>query len=239
MKNFLKSEIAVSEAVSFIQTLAIVLVSTAIIYTAGSPMLDKAEKNAHFQEMETGFIFLSQNIDRIGYDRAPIRYTELKIKGGAMTVAHNSMITIGDASFALGSLEYKYEDKTIAYENGGIWIKYPGGEVVMASKPAFSTGNTSTIPVMELLGDYYIAGEGILRVDSRFHSSEVQSINGTNGTVPIEINSSYYRGWKDYLTGIGARDIVSDNENNTVMANLSADTVNVDHNRISIRILEN
>lgn len=238
MKKFIKSEFAVSEAVGFIQTLAIVIISTAIVYYAGAPILEKAEKTAHFNEMEKGFIFLSANIDKIGFDRAPIRNTELKIMGGAMTVAHDSTITIGGSIFNLGSVEYIYDDKVIAYENGGIWIKHQGGEVTMESQPMFSTGNLSTIPVMELQGDYWVAGEGGIRINSKISSSTLYSIDGVNGTVPVIVNSSYFRGWEEYLESIGAKDIVTDYANTTVTTNFTTDMINVDHNRIIIKILE-
>ena len=238
MKRFIKSEIAVSEAVGFIMTLGIVIISTALVYYAGAPMLEKTEKNAHFLEMEKGFIFLSGNIEKVGFGRAPIRNTELKILGGAIVEAHDSMITIGDLSFALGSIEYRYEDKVIAYENGGIWIKHPGGEVTMVSQPMFSTGNLTTIPVLELLGDYYVAGEGGIRINSRILSSQLYSIPIENGNVTVIVKSSYYMGWKEYLEKIGAKDVVIDDAGSTVTTNFTADMVNIDHNRIIIKILE-
>jgi hypothetical protein len=240
VKNFLRSDIAVSEAIGFILTLAIVIVSTSIVYVGGSTMLDKAEKNAHFQGMEKAFIFMGQNIDKVGFDRAPVRNTELKIKGGAIAVFQNSNITIGDQLFNLGSVEYIYDDKSIAYENGGIWIKYPGSEeVVMAAKPTFAMGNVTTIPVMELYGYSYLAGDGNLRVNSIGLPSELVPITGgVNGTYSIVIKSSYYKGWRDYLTDIGAWDFNEDPANMTMTANITANRVNVDHHVIMIKILE-
>ncbi|MBU3968307.1 MAG: hypothetical protein KKG76_13225 [Euryarchaeota archaeon] len=238
MKKFIKSEIAVSEAVGFIQTLAIVIISTSIVYFAGAPMLEKAEKNAHFLEMEKAFTLLSGNLEKIGFDRAPIRNTELKIMGGAMLVAHDSTITINDYSFAVGSIEYRFEDRVIAYENGGIWIKHPGDEVTIVSKPRFSTGNLTTIPMLELLGDYWIAGEGGIRIHSKILSSTLYSIPAENGTVSIKVNSSYYKGWKEYLVRIGATDPVIDDAGTTVTTNFTTDMVNVDHSQIIIKMLE-
>lgn len=238
MKKFIKSDIAVSEAVGFIQTIAIVIISTAIVYFAGAPILEKAEKTAHFNEMEKGFIFLSANIDKIGFDRAPIRNTELKIMGGAMTVNHDSRITIGESTFELGSVEYIYDDKVIAYEDGGIWIKHPGGEVTMVSQPRFSTGNLSTIPVFELHGDYWVAGEGGIRINSKASSSKLYSINGVNGTVQVKVNSSYYRGWEEYLKSIGTKIVNVDDAGTSVTTNFTADMINVDNNEIIIKIIE-
>lgn len=238
MKKFINSESAVSEAVSFILTLSIVIVSTAIVYFGGTPLLDKTEKNAHFQEMENSFLFLSENIEKVGYDRAPIRTTELAIKGGSMTVAHNSMITIGDDSYSLGSIEYIFEDKTVAFENGGIWTKYPNGAVIIISKPYFSTGNITTIPALEFSGEYWVAGEGIVRINAKTLSSSMIPVPAVNGTVPVMINSSYYKGWAEYLEDIGAKNITIDDANNTVSSNFTTKSVNVDSTNMQIEIRE-
>ena len=45
-------------------------------------------------------------------------------------------------------------------------------------------------------------------------------------------------GWKEYLTGIGAVIDTVDAANTTVIANLTANNVSVDHNIIRIKILE-
>ena len=238
MKKFINSESAVSEAVSFILTLSIVIVSTAIVYFGGTPLLDKTEKNAHFQEMENSFLFLSENIEKVGYDRAPIRTTELAIKGGSMTISHDSVITIGDDSYSLGSIEYIFEDKTVAFENGGIWTKYPNGAVIIVSKPYFSTGSITTIPALEFSGEYWIAGEGIIRINAKTLSSSMNPVQAVNGTVPVMINSSYYKGWAEYLEDIGAKNITIYDANNTVSSNFTTESVNVDVTNMQIEIRE-
>lgn len=236
--KFTQSESAVSESVSFMLMLAIVLISSAMVYYSGAPMLDKSEKNAHFKEMENSFSYLAQNINKVGYERAPIRITELKIKGGILTIAHKSVITIGGTPYNLSSLEYIFEDKTLAYENTGVWVKYPNGAVVMLSKPSFSTGNITTIPAMELLGDYWAGGEGNIRINNKISSSSLDRKNAENGNVSIEINSTYYRGWGEYLEDIGAKDIQIDYANTTVKSNLTVSLVNIDRNEIITKILE-
>ncbi|MCZ7356276.1 MAG: hypothetical protein O8C66_11175 [Candidatus Methanoperedens sp.] len=237
MKKLILSESAVSEAMSFSLTLAIVILASAMVYFQGAPMLDKSEKTAHFQEMERSFLYLSQNIGKVGADRAPIRITELKIKGGILAVRHNSSITIGSIPFNLGSVEYMYEDKTLAYENGGIWTKYPNGAVIIVSKPSFSTGNTTTIPAFELAGDYWVGGDGIMRVNGKIFSSSLLTVDAVNGNVSMVIQSDYYKGWAEYLGDIGAKDIVIDDMNTTVSSNITANVVNVDSSQIITSIL--
>ncbi|MCX9083881.1 MAG: hypothetical protein OIN87_03665 [Candidatus Methanoperedens sp.] len=238
MKNFIQSESAVSESVSFVLTLGIVLISSAIVYYSGAPILEKSEKNAHFQEMENTFIYLSQNIDKVGYERAPIRVTELKIYGGTLTIGHKSTITIGGIKYNVSSLEYIFEDRTLAYENTGVWVKYPNGAVIMVSNPSFSPGNITTIPVMELIGDYWTGGEGNIRIKNKLYSTSINSVNAVNRNVSVEINSSYYMGWKKYLEDIGGMDIVVNDSRTTVTSNLTVDSIMIDSNQIITEILD-
>jgi hypothetical protein len=238
MKSFIHSESAVSESISFALTLGIIILSCAIIYYGGVPIIEKSERTTHFQEMEKSFIFILQNIDKVGYDRAPVRTTELKIYGGRLSKSHDSKIIVDDIPFGLGSIEYAYDDKTVAYENGGVWTIYPNGEVVMFSNPTFSLGNVTTIPALELTGEYEISGEGSVRVSSRSDPTklDLQTINPINGTVPLEIQSNYYKGWADYLNQIGAENVTLDDVNKSVSANITANVVNVYHKWIQIQI---
>lgn len=236
MKNFINSDIAVSESISFALTLAIIILASAMVYFAGVPIMEKSQRTTHFQEMEKSFIFVLQNIDKVGYDRAPLRNIELKMKGGRFTVSHDSVITVGGFPYDLGSIEYYYDEKTVAYENGAIWTKYPNGEVIMFSNPTFSIGNVTTIPAFQLLGQYEIGGEGNVRIKSIHQSSSVWNVSPENGNVSLVINSSYYKGWEEYLKNSGANDVYSDDFSKSVTANITASVLNVDSNQIKIQI---
>jgi hypothetical protein len=245
MRNFINSDSAVSESIGFALNLGIIIVSIALIYYAGVPIVEKSERTTHFQEMEKSFLFILQNIDKVGYDRAPIRNTELNIMGGTLRESHDSTIIVGDiadypnyAVITLGSIEYSYDDKTVAYENGGVWTIYPDGGVVMFSNPTFSLGNVTTIPAFELTGEYEIGGEGTVRVTSSSDPTKLyfQTINPKNGNVPLEIQSNYYKGWADYLNQTGANNVTLDDLNKSVSANITANVVNVYHKQIQIQI---
>jgi len=238
MKDFIRSEKAVSEAIGFVLTFGIVILATAVVFVAGTPLLDRTERAMHFQEMEQSFFLLSQNIDKVGFDRAPVRNTEMKIKGGSLSILQgSSKITVNDTTYTLGSVEYSYEDKIIAYEDGGIWTKYPGGNVIMVSKPAFSVGNVTTIPAIELLGDDSIGGEGIVRISASGYTSSINNVIPVNGNISIEIKSSYYKGWANYLAEIGATNITTDDANSSVSSIITTKAVNVDSNQLQIKIL--
>lgn len=239
MKNFIKSEYAVSESISFALTLGIIILASAMVYYAGVPIMEKSQRTTHFQEMEKSFIFVLQNIDKVGYDRAPIRNIELKMKGGRFIVSHESRITVGDIPFDLGSIEYHYDEKTVAYENGAVWTKYPNGEVIMFSNPTFSIGNVTTIPAFSLIGQYEMGGEGNVRIKTNHHSSSVIPVIPENGNVTLVINSSYYEGWFEYLNKMKEHGIICDDPDSiskSVSCNINTTVVNVDSNQIKIEI---
>lgn len=237
MKNLIRSEIATSEALSFLLMLGILLASGAGIFIAGKPLMENSQRYVHFLEMDQSFVLLAQNMDKVGYDRGPVRVTELKEKSGTISVVQGSIITVNGTPFSMGSLEYTYENKTVAYENGGIWTKYPNGAVIVTGRPRITIGNVSTIPVIELMGEDSIGGEGLFRVSAKSYSSTIIPISPSGNTVQLSIKSNYYMGWAEYLAGEGASGISIDGANRTVNANISVNTLNVYQNQVLVNIL--
>lgn len=236
MKNFIKSESAASEAIGFALIFSIILISIGMVYVGGVPVLENTQKNTHFMQMEQSFGLMSDNINKVGFERAPVRNTELKIKGGTLTISHNSSITINGTTFALGSIEYGFGENTIAYENGGVWTKYRDGTVIIISKPFFSIGNVTTITAFSLIGENSIGGEGIVRINSKFDSSYLYTMYPTNGNISFSIKSDYYKGWANYMEEIGSKITDIDDMNNTMSGNITANIINVDYNLIQTTI---
>lgn len=242
MKNLTRSEMAVSEALGFILTLGIILMASGIVYLGGISILQDSMKTSHFQEMEESFLLLGQNINEVAYERAPIRSTELKIEQGSMSTQHDShlrLIVNGTPfTYPMGSIEYYLDDQLIAYENGGIWTKYKNDDTVIRSKPNINHANITTIPIVEILGSYSTGGEGTVRIRaSHSDSSSTRFINSTGYDATIIITSNYYKGWESYLEDdTGASDIVVDDLNRTVTANLTASYIYIDANRLDVEI---
>lgn len=242
MKNLTRSEMAVSEALGFILTLGILLIASGIVYLGGLPILQDAKDASNFQEMEESFMLLGKNMNEVAYERAPIRTTELKIVQGSMSIRHDSymQLVVNDTSYTyyMGSLEYYLDDQVIAYENGGMWTKYKNDDTIIRSKPNINHANITTIPIVELLGTYSKGGEGTVRIRaSHSDSSTIHFINSTGYNATIIITSNYYKGWKSYLEDdVGANDIVVDDSNRTVTANLTVSYIYIDANRLDMEI---
>ncbi len=242
MKNLTISETAVSEALGFILTLGILLMASGIVYFGGFSILQNSMDASHFQEMEESFMLLGQNMNEVAYERAPIRTTELKIFHGSMSTQHDSHMRVvvngTNVTYYMGSVEYYLDDQVIAYENGGIWTKYKNDETIMRSKPNINHANITVIPIVELLGSYSKGGEGTVRIRaSHSDSSSIYFINSTGFNATVIITSNYYKGWESYLKDdVGAKDIVVNDSNRTVTANLTASYIYIDVNRLDMEI---
>jgi hypothetical protein len=159
-----------------------------------------------------------------------------------MSIQHDSrmLITVNGTtqSFGLGSLEYYLDNQIIAYENGGIWVKYKNNDTLIRSKPHINYANVTTIPVVELVGTYSKGGEGTARIRAkRSDASSTYFFNTTGYTTTIAIKSNFYKGWESYLKNdVGANDITLDETNRTVSANLTASSVFVDINKLNVEI---
>lgn len=242
MKNLTISETAVSEALGFILTLGILLIASGIVYFGGISILQNSMGASHFQEMDESFLLLGQNMNEVAYERAPIRTTELKIFQGSMSIqrdSHMRVVVNGTSdTYYMGSVEYYLDDQVIAYENGGIWIKYKNDDIIMRSKPNINHANITTIPIVELLGADSKGGQGTVRIRaSHSDSSSINYINSTGYDATVIITSNYYKGWEKYLENdVGAKDIVVDDPNRTVSANLTASCIYIDANRLDMEI---
>lgn len=243
MKNIIKTEAAVSEAVGFVLTLGIVLLASGIVYAGGLPILQQSMDSTHFMEMEESFMLLGQNINEVAYERGPVRATELKILEGTMSLNRDSRIEIlvngNTSTYYPGSVEYYLDNKIIAYENGGIWTKYRNNDTIMRSKPQLSYGNVTVIPVVQIMGGpSSIAGESTVRIRAKYSTSSFTDfINATGSDSTITITSSFYKGWKTYLEDyLGAVDITVDHTNQMVSGNLTTSYIYVDVNVLNMEI---
>jgi hypothetical protein len=241
LRTFLISETGVSEAIGFILTLGIVLLASGLVYAGGLPILQQSMDSTHFMEMEESFLLLAQNINEVAYERGPVRSTELKTLEGSMSLNHDSYleITVNDSvyTYNMGSVEYYLDNKIIAYENGGVWTKY-GNSTIMKSKPQISYSNVTTIPVIEILGDYLKAGEGSTRIRAKYsETSSTYFINATGYESNINITSSFYKGWATFLEdNLGANNVTVDDPSQTVSANITSPYIYVDLNRLDMEI---
>ena len=233
IKELWNSETGLTEVLDFTITLGVMLLAVTIIGVAGYPMLEHMQEMKHLENIEQSFSVLNPNMNKVVYGKAPSQSIELKMYGGKVAVTGDSYIIIsmqacnGSSSSvetvsvesSLRIIENEFEDTTIAYENTGSWVKYPRGNAVAISKPAFiHKQNTLLIPVVPITGSKGISGSGLVRVIAESGQISVERIENVS-QVNITMQSDYYTGWQNFLSGSMDMQIVDANAtSNTVIA---------------------
>ncbi|MCK4476659.1 MAG: hypothetical protein KAU16_08025 [Methanophagales archaeon] len=218
-KKFLKSESAVSEVVGFILVFSIIMLAIGVIYAVGYPSIQSSKESTQFQNMEQSFMVLQSDIKTVAFDQAPVKTLKTSLGGGSLTVYPDAgwidvSTTAGGGyvirNVTIGAIEYEKSGRSIAYEGGGVWEKYPAGAAIKLSEPRIFVHNTSTgnrsvfvsiINISSEIGISSVGGEGAASVVARFNRSSSPYINSTSVpyTVTITVTSDYADAWGRYF----------------------------------------
>lgn len=132
----------------------------------------------------------------------------------------------------MGKVQYNSGDRSIAYEGGGVWAKYPRGGTTMVSPPEFNyNGETLTLPIMKINGNTALSGRtdaninirssnipGILYPNTSINSNFINPVNCDK--LIIYINSDFYEGWGQYAQTLTSTNVILDHRNKTAIIEL-------------------
>ncbi|MBN2109792.1 MAG: hypothetical protein JW705_01710 [Methanosarcinaceae archaeon] len=133
---------------------------------------------------------------------------------------------------SMGSITYTKDERTIGYEGGGVWSKYPSGKAIMISPPEFHyNGETLTLPIMKISGtqassgnadvDVTISSDNMPVVMYPDPSADPRSVNPLDSDkVLIYIKSEFYDAWADYANSLAYASAVTDDANRTAIIEL-------------------
>ena len=219
-----RNEAAVSETIGFIYIFAIVILSISLIYAMGYPALQSTIDASVFESSEQSFIVLQSDMKMVAFDQVPVKNLNIQLQGSTLSITNNSNITIdypgNILTYATGEIEFQKNDRSLIYENGGVWKRYPDG-IVIVSNPRIYTdtingNNTTTIGVVSIRGSSSTGGKGIAVLNMRYNTSEIYA-NQTLANLTLKINSTNARKWEDYLINTGF-DISSESTDSNVTA---------------------
>jgi hypothetical protein len=179
-----------------------------LIYTVGMPKIESAKDHAQMENMRSNFLILQTDIKDIVQSPSTGRVTKMHLETGSIYVhgANESM------NSSMGYLEYNAQGKIVAYETGAVFAKYPRQEYaeVVGDPIMYVDLDTSTDPditnvyihCIKLTGNKSIAGTGpvTFALDQVNHTKTYENTPMTN--VTFNINSTFYRGWRDYFERI-------------------------------------
>ncbi|MCX9010354.1 MAG: hypothetical protein OIN66_04445 [Candidatus Methanoperedens sp.] len=220
--NIIKSEDAVSETIGYSFILGIVVVAVGIMVVAAYPILSSIQDTALMEAESEALTMLSGRMNMVALGATPSQVTRMDLNGGTMNVYNTtgnrlSIVVANETGYqveifnkSLGKVEYAVNDNIIAFENGGMFRKYPSGDPVMMTPPEFHyNGETLTFPILRINNAASAGGKGVISIYStsadpprRIYPNLTSStfINPLIGKqIRIRLKSDYYKAWAKYI----------------------------------------
>ncbi|SFG05021.1 flagellin N-terminal-like domain-containing protein [Halopelagius inordinatus] len=197
--------------------LTVTLGATAIDGTTQTTELDRAEHAMTLFDARTAMVGLGETGGQsVTLGRASGGAYDASADTGRIRIVHTNYSGTHTEELynrSLGEVTYTNGDTEIAYQGGGVWRHTDGG-TTMVSPPEFHYRDaTLTLPVIRVTsGDasggpsraFVTRDSETLRVYPN-QSAEYEEVSRPyhnpvqNGTVSVEVQSTYYRGWADYF----------------------------------------
>jgi len=191
---------AVTVQVGMILILMIISISMGLIFANYRGIAESMIGLNHEKELRNSITLLHANLEKVVFGDVSSRTTELKTYEGYFSIQNNSYIKIGNTTLYLGELLYRDETRnfSIVIENGAVFTVYAGKTLITEYPKAYSTGNTSLIPAIQIEGTGSTSGKGVLRIRMENHGGGIFTTKED-----ILIHSEYAVAWKKILEGYG------------------------------------
>ena len=212
---------AVANPVGVILILGMTILSVGALLTVGGAVVDDTRADAEHSQMENSMSAFSSKASLVGLgESGHQRFSLGRVSQGQVDVredAGNVRIWVDRsdcedddceiANTSMGAVVYENDGREIAYQGGGVWARQ-GDFSRMLSPPEFHyRAETLTFPIINVTGDGAASGDirGTVRSDTEAQQwypddSEEDFDNPlTNGTVYVEIESEYCRGWQSFF----------------------------------------
>lgn len=126
----------------------------------------------------------------------------------------------------LGSLQYEFDDTTLAYQGGGVWRERDGNAIMVSPPEYHYRDQTLTFPIIRVSGTSgSIAQGGAIQIRNggsvQHFPSATQSNPLRSGHLHVEITSKYHEGWKSYFETRSEGAVTHHPMNQTVSVNLT------------------
>jgi len=211
---FAGSDRSQSEVLGTVLILGLSMTAIGIALVGGGVALGDLISDAEANNVENGMSHLSSKASLVALGDADSQRFSLgatqegtvtvRPDAGSMTITHvtnESRDVVNETE--LGAIVYEGNNREVAYQGGGIWTKR-GDNSTMTSPPEFHyRGTTLTLPIIQVTGEGAVGGRTqgqITPVDVGQDAVTDLSTPLENGTVEIEIQSSYYEGWYAFLS---------------------------------------
>ncbi|WP_435363986.1 DUF7289 family protein [Haloarchaeobius sp. DYHT-AS-18] len=201
-----RAERGQSAVMAVILLVGIVAIGTVSIVVLGGVALQESQDDAEDQRIEQVFVQLDEGVDTVALGGGSTREIDFDIrtKEGAVFRKNTGRITVfanGSeiANESFGSIEYRRDDSTYAYQAGGVW-RGTGADATMVAAPQFHyRDGTLNLPIPTVTGEEELSS-GVVEISKNQTKAPVNNVGYVEGKlVTVEIESKYYNGWAQYL----------------------------------------
>ncbi|WP_439026511.1 DUF7289 family protein [Haloarchaeobius sp. DT45] len=217
-----------SSILAVILLVGIVAIGSVSIVVLGGVALQESKDDVEDQRIEQVFIQLDEGVDSVALGGGSNRQIDFDIrtKKGAVFRKNTGRIVVFAngteiANESFGSIEYRRDDSTYAYQAGGVW-RGTGDDATMVAAPQFHyRDGTLNLPIPTVTGEEELSS-GVVHVSKNQTMAPVNNVGYVEGKlVTVEIESKYYAGWAQYLRDRTNNVAVSvDDQNETVLVKL-------------------
>jgi len=216
--RWLNNEEGVSEVFGYIIILGIVITCLTFLTIIGASSIQSSKDNSQLSSVQQAFTVADSRMSKARFSTSIFQEEAFKINDGTMYVngsyddSHIIVYGIdGNPIYngTLGTIKFISDSGEVAYQDGGVWAKYPDGGTIMISPPDFDyNGVTLTLPIMRINGNgSYAYSNGNTLVDINSSGKIDIKYPGDNGYNPIPqgkyinitIKSDYYKAWESYI----------------------------------------
>lgn len=147
-----------TEVLGYVLVFSVIVLSIAMVTTAGQAGLIELRDNQRTANVESGFSTLASNVDDVAQGGVPSRATELDLSGERLSLgppitvtvqatdASDPSVDVFSHSRTLRPLVYHVSDGSqLIYANGGVLARGPHGGVAMLREPEMVLSPVQTI----------------------------------------------------------------------------------------------
>lgn len=256
------SDRGVSSPIGVILLLGITITAVTALFLIGGTVLSDARGDAERSQTENSMSQFSSKASLVGLgESGNQRFAMGRISDGQVRIDENAgnvsvyanrttgnRVYIGNLS--MGAIVYQNDGTEIAYQGGGVWDRTDGFTRMVSPPEYHYRADTLTFPIINVTGDGAASGDvrGTVSADTGGRSlypnatRDESFVNPlTNGTVYVEIESRYCRGWESFFRerSQGGLEQTCDKEDeNTVVVDLSVSLEPVFGAAVTARVIE-
>lgn len=197
----------VTETTGTVLLFSVIIISVAITYTAGIPILQEQKDSSVLETTTDGFHLVDSNIEdhtQLGVEQ---RVTRISSEEGKYSMGEGTSITVSidgttEASIDSKPIIYSLDTHSVEYDSGGIFRTRGDSSSVVEAPPIRVKNGALHLGLIKLTGDDTHAPSRTVSVRTRLQNSSAETFTGLHD-VTLTVSSPRSDAWQTHLENEG------------------------------------